>query len=228
MSHRATNWAIVQRGLKPAVKIVLWYLCDRHNKDHGCFPSQETLVEDCEVSRPTLNRHLAELEELRLIRRVQRSDRKTRKQKSTMYLFAFDFEDPYAFDPSEDAGEKTSKKAGELGASPCLKMRHGSVSQNEPIPCLKKRDSRVSNRDTNPVKEPLKNQRAIPEAAPLSKIAAFWINAIRDGRIAGCQAIRPDVAQEIALSGLLDPDQLKAAGIASVQSKNPRNGDLGQ
>ena len=33
MSHKATVWAIQQRGLKPATKIVLWFLCDRHNPD---------------------------------------------------------------------------------------------------------------------------------------------------------------------------------------------------
>ncbi|PKP62913.1 MAG: GntR family transcriptional regulator, partial [Alphaproteobacteria bacterium HGW-Alphaproteobacteria-8] len=36
MSHDATNWAIQRRGLKPATKIVLWHLCDRHNPDFGC------------------------------------------------------------------------------------------------------------------------------------------------------------------------------------------------
>ncbi|SEG14890.1 hypothetical protein SAMN05421751_11282 [Jhaorihella thermophila] len=41
MSHYATTWAIRQRGLKPATKLVLWYLADRHNPDYGCFPSQE-------------------------------------------------------------------------------------------------------------------------------------------------------------------------------------------
>jgi hypothetical protein len=40
MSHAATNWAIQQRGLKPTTKIVLWHLCDRHNPDFGCFPTQ--------------------------------------------------------------------------------------------------------------------------------------------------------------------------------------------
>ena len=29
MSHQGTNWAILQRGLKPTTKIVLWHLCDR-------------------------------------------------------------------------------------------------------------------------------------------------------------------------------------------------------
>ena len=45
MSHKATVWAIQQRGLKPATKIVLWFLCDRHNPDFGCFPTQARLAD---------------------------------------------------------------------------------------------------------------------------------------------------------------------------------------
>ena len=62
MSHFATNWAILQRGLKPATKIVLWHLCDRHNPDFGCFPTQARLATDCEISRSALNDHLRKLE----------------------------------------------------------------------------------------------------------------------------------------------------------------------
>ena len=40
MSHAATNWALKQKGLKPATKIVLLCLADCHNPQHGCFPSQ--------------------------------------------------------------------------------------------------------------------------------------------------------------------------------------------
>ena len=58
MSHKATLWAIEQRGLKPTTKIVLWHLCDRFNPDFGCFPSQARLAADCEISRSTLNDHL--------------------------------------------------------------------------------------------------------------------------------------------------------------------------
>lgn len=223
MSHKATNWAIAQRGLKPAVKIVLWYLCDRHNRDYGCFPSQETLVEDCELPRATLNRHLAALEEMRLIRRVQRSDKKTQKQKSTMYLFAFDFEDPYAFDPTApEPGSDVPDQAensDENQPKPCPKMRHGSVSQKQAIPCPKKGDSRVSKWDTNPVREPLRNQRASGGVVALSKIAAFWINAILEGRYGGTASIRPDVADEIARSGLLSDAQLRQAGLPAAPKR---------
>jgi DNA-binding MarR family transcriptional regulator len=62
MSHKATNWAFQQRGLKPAERVVLLCLADRHNPDHGCFPSQEQLAADCEMSRSGLNVHLDALE----------------------------------------------------------------------------------------------------------------------------------------------------------------------
>lgn len=74
MSHDATNWAIKQRGLKPTTKLVLWHLADRHNPDFGCFPRQDTLAADVEISRSTLNEHLAILEQKRLIRRETRTD----------------------------------------------------------------------------------------------------------------------------------------------------------
>lgn len=69
MSHKATNWAIQQRGLKPATKLVLFYLADRHNPDHGCFPSHETLADDCEMSPRSILTHLDKLEDAGLILR---------------------------------------------------------------------------------------------------------------------------------------------------------------
>lgn len=71
MSHEATNWAIKQRGLKPAAKILLWHLADCHNPAYGCFPSQEYLAEHAEMSERSVRRHLEELEELGLISRVK-------------------------------------------------------------------------------------------------------------------------------------------------------------
>ena len=90
MSHAATNWAIQQRGLKPAAKLVLWYLCDRHNPDYGCFPSQDQLAADAEMSRSSLNNHLAELEAAGLIRRERRHAEDGHRRLSTRYFLAFE------------------------------------------------------------------------------------------------------------------------------------------
>ena len=90
MSHDATNWAIQRRGLKPTTKIVLWHLCDRFNPDFGCFPSQDRLAHDCEISRSTLNEHHAQLEATGLLRRVPRLDPVTKRQLPTRYILGFE------------------------------------------------------------------------------------------------------------------------------------------
>jgi hypothetical protein len=181
MSHAATNWAIQQRGLKPTTKIVLWHLCDRFNPDYGCFPTQDRLAHDCEISRATLNRHLDALERSGLIRRLPSIDPRTGRQRPTRYLLGFEpgftprgpddpDPDPHPpFDPEApdlpcpdlrhgaDAENPRNDKglAGNPSAGPCLDLRHGSVSHSGANPCLKNGDIRVSNRDTNPVREPL-------------------------------------------------------------------------
>ena len=179
MSHAGTNWAIQQRGLKPTTKIVLWHLCDRFNPDYGCFPSQERLAHDCEISRATLNRHLDTLEECGLIRRVRCVDPDTHQQRPTRYVMAFEagFGRPaepsaHAMDQDGDDGcevpcpvlrhgpdDENAKEHRALDAKippiPCLNSGHGAVSQKSTKPCLKNRQSRVSNCDTNLVREPL-------------------------------------------------------------------------
>lgn len=143
MSHDATGWAIKQRGLKPATKIVLWQLCDRFHPDNGCFPSQDTLAADCEMSRSSVNEHLAALEDAGLIRREQRRDGPTNRQKSTLYRFAF------------EAGFEAAKPA-ENRQMPCPESGHGAVSEKAPEPCPENDESRVQNPDTNLVREPVK------------------------------------------------------------------------
>jgi len=130
MSHQATNWAFQQRGLRPAARVVLLYLADRHNPDNGCFPSQTQLAYDCEMSRSGLNNILEELVDLGLIRRERRINPKTRKQMSTRYILGF--EDDFAQEPCPDNGHGIDQK-----------------------PCPKIADSRVQTLDTNPVREPV-------------------------------------------------------------------------
>lgn len=89
MSHEATNWAIKQRGLKPAEKIILFCLADRHNPDYGCFPNQKRLAEDAEMGERTVRRHLDALEEKGLIERV-RDNRQGGAFASTRYILRFE------------------------------------------------------------------------------------------------------------------------------------------
>ena len=73
MSHYMTALAMKQKGLKPATKIVLYWLADHHNETTGdCFPSIKRLVELCEMDRATVIRHLNNLVEIGIIKRIER------------------------------------------------------------------------------------------------------------------------------------------------------------
>jgi hypothetical protein len=126
MSHDATNWAIQRRGLKPATKIVLWHLCDRHNPDFGCFPTQARLAEDAEMSVSALNNHLTRLEKLRLIHRVRSYDQRTHKRKATRYILGF--EDGFPPEPAPKTGDGISRTEEEQNADPTPDSGHGAIS----------------------------------------------------------------------------------------------------
>ena len=74
MSHLMTALAMRQKGLKPATKIVLYWLADHHNSETGdCFPSMGKLAEECEMNRSTVQEHLKKLEAAGLIQRIART-----------------------------------------------------------------------------------------------------------------------------------------------------------
>lgn len=173
MSHAATHWALQQRGLKPTTKIVLWHLCDRFNPDFGCFPSQEQLAEDCEISRSTLNEHLALLETAGLIRRVQRLNPGNKRQMPTRYILAFEPgfaqhqatpcpETGHGSDAQNDLSFAHPENTADFGAvlmdhrAPCPKTGRGAVSDFDPEPCPENAPSRVRNPDSNLVREPVR------------------------------------------------------------------------
>jgi hypothetical protein len=146
MSHRATNWAIEQRGLKPATKIVLWHLADRHNPDFGCFPSQLDLARDCEMASSTLNEHLRILEQKGLIRRIRRYDPETRQHRSTRYILCFEAEFTQGPSPESGVGDPA-----------------------EPTPDFA--ESRLRNPESNPVREPVSTTTAPERGAPDPAVA---------------------------------------------------------
>ncbi|CAM3106932.1 Helix-turn-helix domain-containing protein [Paracoccus aminovorans] len=154
MSHCATNWAILQRGLKPATKIVLWHLCDRHNPDFGCFPTQARLAADCEMSVSSLNDHLRALEEARLIHRVRCHDPQTHRRQATRYILGFENRFP---DPSDDGDSGDSEPDDcEIGGDPCPDSGDGAISEKTPKPSPNLAGFHLRNSETNPVREPLR------------------------------------------------------------------------
>jgi hypothetical protein len=68
MSHYMTALAMKQRGLKPAAKIVLYWLADHHNGETGmCFPSLARLSDACEMSKRSVQDQISALERAGLI-----------------------------------------------------------------------------------------------------------------------------------------------------------------
>ena len=153
MSHKATVWAIQQRGLKPATKIVLWFLCDRHNPDFGCFPTQARLADDAEMSISALNAHLAKLEELRLIHRVRVHDPRTHKRQATRYILGF--EDGFPQKPTPETGHGLEGTDNEHDDDPTPDSGHGAISGFSAIPSPDFAQSHLLNPETNLVREPL-------------------------------------------------------------------------
>ena len=153
MSHRGTNWAIQRRGLKPATKIVLWHLCDRHNPDFGCFPTQARLAEDAEMSISALNAHLARLEKMRLIHRVRSHDPRTHKRQATRYILGF--EDGFPQEPTPKTGDGFTGTKREHDDDPAPDSAHGAISGFTPIPSPDFAQSHLRNPETNLVREPL-------------------------------------------------------------------------
>lgn len=144
MSHSATDWAIKQRGLKPAAKIVLWHLCDRYHPDHGCFPSLDTLADDCEMSRRSVQDQLAELEKSGLIK-VEKMPRQNGQLPRNRYLLAF-----------ENLGQNLPKAKSALGKieRPPLANSRNSLGQNLPTNSVKGTSKGTSN-DAQQVREVL-------------------------------------------------------------------------
>ena len=153
MSHRATVWAIQQRGLKPATKIVLWFLCDRHNPDFGCFPTQARLADDAEMSISALNEHLAKLQELRLIHRVRAQDPHTHKRLATRYILGF--EDGFPPEPTPETGDGFAGTESEQGSDPTPDSGHGAISGFSEKPSPDFAQSHLRNPEINLVREPL-------------------------------------------------------------------------
>jgi hypothetical protein len=171
MSHRATNWAFSQNGLKPAAKLVLLCLADRHNNDFGCFPYQATLAADASISRSSLNEQLPPAD-------VQPCPESGHGPGAPRGPDDHDADDAAAGDESCgcDAGS-----ASDPASEPCPDSGHGcdgAVSRFPREPCPDFRHSRVQNLDSlNPGREPGKGTSRAParEAAPTATVsAAFW------------------------------------------------------
>lgn len=131
MSHKGTNWAISQRNLKPASKLLLWHLADCHNAHTGrCDPSQDRLAHDMQMSRSSVNKHLNILETKGLIKRQKRYNGARKRQETTSYILGFEIEE--APDIVKAVSEnRTEEPVSEKGQKLCPKNGQSSVRNSD-------------------------------------------------------------------------------------------------
>lgn len=89
MSFEAVSWAWKQKALKPFEKLILVALADRHNPDHGCFPSIGKIIEDTGISRSSVLRTISQLQAKGLIKK-ESAYRDNKSQTSNRYIFPFE------------------------------------------------------------------------------------------------------------------------------------------
>jgi biotin operon repressor len=129
---RCDKWAIQQRGIKPAAKIVLWHLCDRYHPDNGCFPSLDTLATDCEMSRRSVQDQIAALEAAGLVT-IEKMPREGGRLPRNRYVLAFE------------------KNPGDLGQNP--PKANSALGKIEPPPLANSRQNLGQNLPPNSVRE---------------------------------------------------------------------------
>ncbi len=76
--------AYIAKGLHPIQQTILCWLWFHKNKEGTCFPSLQTLANECNSAKSTIACHLAILEEKNLIKRTKRQDYNM-SQLSTFY-----------------------------------------------------------------------------------------------------------------------------------------------
>lgn len=134
MSHQAVTWAMKQRKLKPGAKVVLFHLCDHYNPHHGCFPSLDTLADECKLSRRGVQNQIGLLVKAGLIV-VEKMPRRSGQLPRNRYRLAF--EDGFS------APEKNLLKA------------ESAQGKNEQAPLANSCSSLGQNLPPNLVREPV-------------------------------------------------------------------------
>ena len=164
MSHEATNWAIKQRGLKPAAKLVLWQLADRYHPDHGCFPSKDTLADDCEMSVRSVFNQIEILEAAGLLR-VEVQAMKTARGKFNSNRYILGCDPMFSQCPAAPSAKFADGK------------NEGDRRQILPVPSANSGSVRRQNLPTNLVREPVIEPSPYPPLEKKAPSSRFGVSA---------------------------------------------------
>lgn len=86
MSWEATGWAWKVKGLGASERLILLALANFANRNHECWPSVSSLIEDTGLSERTIRASTKALEERALITKRTRQDAYGRTTSSVYYL----------------------------------------------------------------------------------------------------------------------------------------------
>jgi DNA-binding transcriptional ArsR family regulator len=118
MSHYMTALAMKQKGLKPATKVVLYWLADHHNETtKECFPRIARLAELCDMSRRSVESHINILEGMGLIQRINRFREQGGKTSNGYILYLSESDTQNLRIPSENSahGDTQNLRMNNLG-----------------------------------------------------------------------------------------------------------------
>ncbi|WP_368502465.1 helix-turn-helix domain-containing protein [Actinomyces sp.] len=139
MSHLASTWAWLVRGIGPYPKLVLAALADQADDSGYCWPSQSVIAERCEMGERTVRRHVRTLQELGLLTVVRRSSTHGRRSNGYRLHIGVGLEnslesrqqanlagcgdEPEGFSTGPDAGQSVSPAIPATGQSGRLRKR---------------------------------------------------------------------------------------------------------
>ncbi len=75
----------VLRGLSPTTQALFMWLCSYSDNEGICFPSRETLAQDCGVSERSIGTHIKKLESCGLVQKTKRKMKGNYQYESNLY-----------------------------------------------------------------------------------------------------------------------------------------------
>lgn len=205
-------WAVAQKVERPADKLVLLGLADRHNTEYACaYPSVAWLCEFSGLDRKTVNSAMGRLQARGLIRDSGRRIGVTKQVKA--YQLALDgaFETcPKTDILIEEIGPKTDTlKTSETGHLTGVKTSESGHLKGVKTSVFPYKD--VRKRTTEPIKEPVNDANAsLKSAASKNQNAVLpdWLpREAWDGFVAMRRSIKAPLtpkAQSLAIAKLAD------------------------
>jgi len=189
MSFEATAWARKQKTGGSGTKLVLLMLADRAGTDFSCWPSVETLAEECEMGESTVRAATRALCEQGLIRVFYRRRKGSHLSRSNRYQLLIDGPDTIEPD-ADDWGRQRQSPAA-------------ATDRQDPAVDTDRQDSAVDDRQISAV-----GDRQISADIPITEPLALEPPALNPGAARNGEVMTGEI---IAADGALFAPPVGAA-----------------